>query len=90
MRDVRRAPATVVEVRRFPAATSGPLLVLDTLVAALENPNGDGPATAMLDFLRAVAVIVEEKAIELRPAPVGEENVAPVASGPLALATTAI
>ena len=60
--DVRRAPAAVVEVRRFPAATAGPALVLDALAAPVTAPavgcpvpNGGGAAAARLEFLRAEA-----------------------------------
>lgn len=56
--DVRRAPGAVVEVRRFPAATEGPVLVLDGLTAPVTAPalggpvpNSGGAAAARFEFL---------------------------------------
>lgn len=99
-RDVRRAPPAVVEVRRLPAATAGPVLVLGALAAPVAAPalggpvpNGGGAAAARLEFLRTEAAAVAVDAVAMVAGAVaGEGNatdIRPVASE-LLLATTAI
>ena len=80
-RDVRRAPAAVVEVRRFPAAATGPVLLLLELAAPVAAPalggpapNGGGAAAARLELLRDEAAAAAVDAVAMVAGAVVDEG----------------